>query len=254
MAVLLIPGRIQGFLTGNLALVDRLANIFVNALAGVNRRKIVANARLAAVEGLRATGAYAHQRCWSLGTSSNYSVVIDRDPFRLLVTASGKHKEKLSPTDFVVLDASGKQLEGEPERPSAEVALHLMLGQRPGVGSILHTHSVWGTLLSDLYGPEGGFFIEGFEMLKGLSGIKTHEHRQWVEIFPNTQDIPDLAKRVAARLDDRTNPLRHGFLIERHGLYTWGQDLQEATRHIEIFEFLFEVVGRRLAYRSGHPA
>jgi methylthioribulose-1-phosphate dehydratase len=202
---------------------------------------------VSAIDGLRAAGAYFHQRGWSLGTSSNYSVVIGRDPFRLLVTASGKHKERLGPTDFVVLDAAGKLVSGAPERPSAEVALHLMLGQRPGVGSILHTHSVWGTLLSDRYGSEGGFAIEGFEMLKGLDGVKTHEHRQWVEIFPNTQDIPDLARRVAARLDDPNNPLRHGFLIERHGLYTWGRDLEEATRHIEIFEFLFEVVGRRLS-------
>ncbi len=206
--------------------------------------------RQQATEGLRAAGAYFHQRGWSLGTSSNYSVVLSHEPFRVLVTASGKHKEKLGPTDFVVLDGQGQQLEGAPERPSAEAALHVMLGQRPGVGSILHTHSVWGTLLSDRHGKEAGFAIEGFEMLKGLDGIKTHEHRLWVPIFPNTQDIPDLARRVAQRLDDTTDPLRHGFLIERHGLYTWGKNLEEAVRQIEIFEFLFEVVGRRLSLRS----
>jgi len=37
----------------------------------------------------------------------------------------------------------------------------------------------------------------------------------------------------------------HGFLIRRHGLYTWGRDLQEAKRQVEIFEFLFEVMGRK---------
>lgn len=203
-----------------------------------------------AVEGLRAAGTYFHQRGWSLGTSSNYSVVLNHHPLRILVTASGKHKERLGPTDFVILDGQGHQLDGAPERPSAEAALHVMLAQRPGVGSILHTHSVWGTLLSDLYGKQGGFAIEGFEMLKGLEGIKTHEERLWVEIFPNTQDIPDLARRVAARLDDPTNPLRYGFLIERHGLYTWGRNLTEALRHIEIYEFLFEVVARRASLRS----
>jgi len=89
-------------------------------------------------------------------------------------------------------------------------------------------------------------------MLKGLSGVATHAHRQWVEVFDNTQDIPALAKRVQQRLNDTTNPLRHGFLIRGHGLYTWGRDLDEARRHIEIFEFLFEVVGRRCALeRSG---
>lgn len=207
------------------------------------------NQRALAVQGLRAAGAYFHQRAWSVGTSSNYSVVLGQEPLRVLVTASGKHKEKLGPDDFVVLDGQGQQLEGAPERPSAEAALHVMLGQRPGVGSILHTHSVWGTLLSDVYGKAGGFAIEGFEMLKGLDGIKTHETRLWVEIFPNTQDIPDLARRVAARLDDSANPLRYCFLIERHGLYTWGRNLEEAVRHIEVLEFLFEVVARRLSMR-----
>ncbi|HSQ21036.1 MAG TPA: class II aldolase/adducin family protein, partial [Blastocatellia bacterium] len=36
----------------------------------------------------------------------------------------------------------------------------------------------------------------------------------------------------------------HGFLLRRHGLYTWGNDITEAKRHVEIFEFLLEVRGR----------
>jgi methylthioribulose-1-phosphate dehydratase len=39
-------------------------------------------------------------------------------------------------------------------------------------------------------------------------------------------------------------PDTHGVLLRRHGLYTWGRDLKEAKRHVEILEFLFEAVGR----------
>jgi len=39
-------------------------------------------------------------------------------------------------------------------------------------------------------------------------------------------------------------PNAHGFLLRRHGLYTWGKDLVEAKRHVEILEFLLEVLGR----------
>jgi methylthioribulose-1-phosphate dehydratase len=42
----------------------------------------------------------------------------------------------------------------------------------------------------------------------------------------------------------RENPNCHGIYLRRHGLYTWGADVSEARRHIEIFEFLFEVLGR----------
>jgi methylthioribulose-1-phosphate dehydratase len=37
----------------------------------------------------------------------------------------------------------------------------------------------------------------------------------------------------------------HGFLIRSHGLYTWGRDLAEANRQLEILEFLLEVTARK---------
>jgi methylthioribulose-1-phosphate dehydratase len=196
-----------------------------------------------AVAALRDVAALFYAKNWSLGTSSNYSVVLEHDPLRLLVTASGKDKRKLKATDFVIVGTDAKPLEPSAEKPSAETWLHVVLAQLPNVGAVLHTHSVWGTVLTDRI-AENGFWIEGFEMLKGLAGVTTHEHRHWVEIFPNTQDIPALARDVQARLQG-PNPLQNGFLIRRHGLYTWGRDLDEARRQVEIFEFLFEVIAQR---------
>jgi methylthioribulose-1-phosphate dehydratase len=196
------------------------------------------------VVGLQEAGALFYQRGWSVGTSSNYSVVIGREPLQLLVTASGKDKGRLSRQDFVIVNDQGKPIHANAPKSSAETMLHVVLARLPNVGCILHTHSVWSTLLSDLYHKQGQLSIEGYEMLKGLAGIQTHEHRQEVEIFENSQDIPALAQQVEARLHDPVRPLRHGFLIRRHGLYTWGKDLDEARRHVEIFEFLFECLGR----------
>jgi methylthioribulose-1-phosphate dehydratase len=186
------------------------------------------------------------QRGWSVGTSSNYSVVLSRDPLELLITASGKDKGRLTRGDFVRIGPSGKPLgEGQP-KSSAETLLHVVAAAQPGVGAVLHTHSVWSTLLSDLFFSQGGFEISGYEMLKGLEGVGTHEHASWVEIFENTQDIPSLAEQVRERMNDAADPLLHGYLIRKHGLYTWGRDLEEARRHVEIFEFLFECVARRM--------
>jgi methylthioribulose-1-phosphate dehydratase len=197
------------------------------------------------ISGLREAGKDFHRRGWSLGTSSNYSVLLNREPYQLLLTASGKDKGKLSELDFVILDAEGRATTASPEKPSAETGLHLAINQSlPWANAVLHTHSVWATLLSELHGDEGGFWIEGYEMLKGLDGIRTHDARLWVEIFPNTQDIPQLAGRVRERLIDQDRPLTHGFLIRKHGLYTWGRNLADARRHVEIFEFLFETTVR----------
>jgi len=80
-------------------------------------------------------------------------------------------------------------------------------------------------------------------MLKGLDGVSTHEHREWLPILENSQDMEELAGETKRMLGH--NPQVHGFLIRRHGMYTWGKDLAEAGRHVEILEFLLESVGRR---------
>jgi methylthioribulose-1-phosphate dehydratase len=195
---------------------------------------------------LQQIGAEFHARGWSLGTSSNYSAVVNREPLQLLLTASGKDKGRLGDGDFVLVDENGRNVEADAPRPSAETLLHCVLARQPGVGAVLHTHSIWGTVLSDAFFPRGRLPIEGYEMLKGLTGVSTHEYRAEIEIFENTQDIASLASIVESRLDDDARPLRHGFLIRRHGLYTWGRELEEARRHVEVLEFLFEVVGRKL--------
>jgi methylthioribulose-1-phosphate dehydratase len=219
-----------------------------------------------AIDALRAIGREFHRRGWSLGTSSNYSVIVSRDPLELLVTASGKDKSALSRDDFVRVDASGMVVDGSDRRSSAETLLHCTIAELvPSVGAVLHTHSPWGTILSgaDLLAGEsvGSLRIAGYEMLKGLAGIATHETSEEVPIFANTQDMRELSARVRKRfagLDFTApgGPPLHGFLIARHGFYTWGRDLAEARRHIEIFEFLFECVCRvrTLAAASGPQA
>ena len=201
----------------------------------------------AQVRRLQQIGAEFHGRGWSLGTSSNYSTVVNRQPLQLLLTASGKDKGRLGDEDFVLVDESGRNVEADALRPSAETLVHCVLARQTGVGAVLHTHSIWGTVLSDVFHARGQLPIEGYEMLKGLAGVPTHDYRVEIEIFENTQDIPSLAANLEHRLDDAERPLRHGFLIRRHGLYTWGSDLEEARRHVEVLEFLFEVVGRTLS-------
>lgn len=206
------------------------------------------------VDGLRAIGEEFHRKGWSLGTSSNYSVVLSRgNTLELLVTASGKDKGRLTREEFVRVGADGKPtLPGQP-KSSAETLLHCVVAEEvPAIGAILHTHSVWSTLLSDFYFDEGAVTIEGYEMLKGLAGVTSHETKFRFEIFENTQDIPVLAEQVRKRLRD-AKPLTHGYLIRKHGLYTWGIDLAEARRHIEILEFLLECTARNLMLRGVLP-
>jgi methylthioribulose-1-phosphate dehydratase len=48
----------------------------------------------------------------------------------------------------------------------------------------------------------------------------------------------------------KQSPAIHGFLLRGHGLYTWGDDLAQARRHVEILEFLLETTGRMHSFRK----
>jgi methylthioribulose-1-phosphate dehydratase len=199
--------------------------------------------------GLTAVARGFHARGWLLGTSGNLSAVIQREPLHLAMSPSGVDKGELKPEQLLSIDENARVVSGDTGKPSDETLLHLRIVRERGAGAVLHTHSVWNTILSDLYAPEGGVAIEGYEMLKGLQGIRTHEHSEWLPIVENSQDMPALAESIAQTLNK--HKAAHGFLVRRHGLYTWGETLAQAKRHIEIFEFLLETMGRTLHIRGG---
>lgn len=188
-----------------------------------------------------------YSRGWALGTSGNFSAVLSRQPLRLAITSTGLDKGKLSPEQFLEIDDTSSVVRGA-GRPSAESLLHLAVVRGVNAGAVLHTHSVWSTVLSGTHAAQGGIALEGYEMLKGLEGVRTHKHREWLPILENSQDMTELAQKVASTLRDL--PGIHGFLLREHGLYTWGASLQEAKRHVEILEFLMEVLVRAGAARA----
>jgi methylthioribulose-1-phosphate dehydratase len=194
------------------------------------------------VQQLADVGRRFDARNWVLGTSGNFSVVLGRDPLRLIMTRSGLSKGALTADGLLEIDGAAAAVRPAEGRPSAEALLHLAIVGEREAGAVLHTHSIWSTLLSDRHASAGGFAISGYEMLKGLAGVWTHEHREWLPILENDQDMTRLAGHVRQEL--HAHPACHGVLLRRHGLYTWGKTLPEAVRHVEILEFLLEAVGR----------
>jgi len=198
---------------------------------------------------LAGVGRRFYARGWVLGTSGNFSAVLSRNPLQLAISSSGTSKREIGSADFLCCDDRGRAIGRG--KPSAETLLHIEIAKHRGVAAVLHTHSVWGTMLSDLFAPDGGLTIEQYEMLKGLKGVTSHEHREWIPILENDQDMPRLARVVGETL--ARHPDAHAFLLRRHGLYTWGDSLAEAERHVEILEFLFEAIGRSRAEGHARP-
>ncbi len=199
--------------------------------------------RQAAAE-LAAAGRVFGARGWVLATSGNFSARIAETS--ALATASGKEKSELTEADFLRIDLDGAPLDLAGPRPSAEARLHGALYRRfAEARAVLHVHAPAATAMS-LAGGDA-VTLAGYEMLKALAGVTTHEHVETVPVVPNDQDTARLAAAAGDRLD--RSPGAHAYLIAGHGIYTWGRSVTEARRHLEALEFLFECELRRRGLR-----
>lgn len=190
--------------------------------------------RNTATDALIRAGQFFHARAWVPATGGNFSARLAAD--RLLLTASGCHKGELKSQDFLVTDLDGKPVSATPRKTSYETGLHTQLYRRdPSIGCVLHVHSVANTVLSRRHKK---LRLAGYELLKLLPGITTHETAVVIPVFNNDQDI----ERLAAQVDKHMvkNPGMAAYLIAGHGLYAWGDTVTQARHRVEALEFMFE--------------
>ena len=202
----------------------------------------MSDAPKSATDQLTEAGRIFYERGWARGASGNYSLLLARKPMRLCITAAGNEKGTLDETNFLEIDDDAEILQGF-GRPSDETLLHLSIYRlRPKARCILYSQTVWGTMLSDKFFVDGSIAMQGYEVLKGLSGVASHEHKERLPIVENSQDQIALSHVIENVLLDGSNI--HGLFVRRHGLFAWGETVEDARRHIETFEFLFEVSER----------
>ncbi|MFT3774396.1 MAG: methylthioribulose 1-phosphate dehydratase [Minicystis sp.] len=212
----------------------------ISALAAADVRRLAPE--------IVAAGRAFWARGWVPATSGNFSARLGDGT--ILVTASGLDKADLTEDGLLSVDPDGAPVPPARGRPSAETALHLGLYRRfPAAASVMHVHAPAATTLSVTAKSAGEVRLEGWEVLKALAGVASHEHVEVVPVIDNDQDVPRLAARADERLDRA--PDAHAYLIAGHGLYTWGRSVAEARRHVEALEFLFECELRRIMIQGG---
>lgn len=189
--------------------------------------------REAARLALTAASHAIYARGWVPATSGNFSARLgDGD---IAITSSGRDKGRLEAGHVMFIAPDGTPREDQ--KPSAETALHVQLYRRdPAIGAVLHTHSatsVWTSLRN-----VRAHTFRGLEILKAFAGIDTHDAEIHVPVFANSQDIDALAAEVERHMSDRGQGV--GYLIAGHGVYTWGESIADAMRHLEALEYLFD--------------
>jgi methylthioribulose-1-phosphate dehydratase len=186
-----------------------------------------------AIHEIIAVGRRLDARGLAPATSGNYSLRVTDD--RIAITVSGSHKGRLREADVMLVDCEGSSL--DQRIPSAETPLHVQLYRLyPHVDAVLHVHSVAAVALTRSR-PKATFLaLEGYEMLKALPGVTTHEARVDIPVFDNSQDTPALGRFIAARLS--AGPPPPAYLIRGHGMNAWGKSLDDAERVLDAVEYL----------------
>ncbi|MGB1580750.1 MAG: methylthioribulose 1-phosphate dehydratase [Nevskiales bacterium] len=171
---------------------------------------------------------------WVPASSGNFSARLGSD--EIAITASGCHKGEISPQDILRINLQGELLDAAADaRSSYETGLHLQLYRRdPGIGSVLHSHSVAATVLSRSCG--NALHLQGYELQKLFSGFEDPQQVLKLPVFGNEQNISALAAEIDAHMDKTQTG--QAYLIAGHGLYAWGETIKQARYRIEALEFM----------------
>ena len=150
-----------------------------------------------------------------VGRDGNLSV---RAGERVLITASGIAKERLTENDVAEIGLDG---EGDASR-SSEWAVHCAVYRaRPDVLAVIHAHPVHACVLAVRREPLEPILDEVGPVLGGRVEV--------AQYAPSGTD--ELARYVVAALGDR-----HAALLANHGTVTVGAGLEEAFYRLQVLE------------------
>jgi len=146
-------------------------------------------------------GRKASLRHWVPATSGNFSARVDGNT--IAITRSGTDKGALASADVLIFD-----FDAPDPRASAEAPLHYAIYRDlPSVNAIFHIHSPAATVLSRSVAGDS-LRLDGWELLKALAGVRSHEAEIDVPVFANDQDTVRLAALASKRFARGSDPAR----------------------------------------------
>lgn len=158
---------------------------------------------------------------------------IDREKGIVIIKPSGVSYDVMKPKDMVLIDLSGKVLEGN-LKPSSDTATHLVLYKAfPEIGGVVHTHSTYATAWA-----QAG---------KDIPNIGTTHSDYFSQDIPCTRDMTesevlggDYELETGSVIVERfknINP-NHvpGVLVKNHGPFSWGKNADDAVHNAVVME------------------
>ena len=157
---------------------------------------------------------------------------IDRKKGLVVIKPSGVEYDVMRADDMVVVDLTGKVVEGK-LKPSSDTPTHVELYKAfPNVGGIVHTHSRWATIFA-----QAGI---------GIPALGTTHADSFYGEIPCTRAMKaeeiggDYEKETGTVIIERFRHLNPddvpAVLVRSHGPFTWGSSPAEAVHNAVVLE------------------
>ena len=157
---------------------------------------------------------------------------IDRTSGHIVIKPSGVEYDDMNPEDMVIVDLDGKVVCGN-YKPSSDTATHIELyRQFGGIGAVVHTHSTWATIMSQIGKPLPAFGTTHADYFAG--NIPCTRDMTETEISCNYELETG---KVIVEAFEGINPLDiPAVLVKNHGPFTWGQGANKAVENAFVLE------------------
>jgi len=157
---------------------------------------------------------------------------IDRDKGLFVIKPSGVDYEKMKAPDMVVVDLTGKVVEGD-LNPSSDTPTHLKLYQSfPDIGGIVHTHSRWATIFSQAGQPvkaygttQADYFYGEVPCTRAMTEEEIENDYEY-----NTGEV------IVERFKELNPNYVPAVLVKNHGPFSWGKDAANAVHNAVVLE------------------
>ncbi|MCL2372760.1 MAG: L-ribulose-5-phosphate 4-epimerase [Defluviitaleaceae bacterium] len=157
---------------------------------------------------------------------------IDRDRRVMVIKPSGVPYKDLEPENMIVVDFSGKVVEGD-GRPSSDTATHLRLYEAfPNISGIVHTHSKWATIFSQagraipaLGTTHADYFHGQVPCTRALTSTEIGGEYEL--------ETGNVIAETFGNIDPLAVP---GVLVKNHGPFAWGTSPMNAVENAVVLE------------------
>lgn len=159
---------------------------------------------------------------------------LDRKRGLVVIKPSGVEYHNLTPDDMVVVDLSGRKVEGKLS-PSSDTATHIELyNSFPSIQGIAHSYSRWATIFA--------------QMGMGIPALGTTHADYFHGEIPCTRKLRayeirgDYERETGAVIVERFRKGKlspeemPGVLVCNHGPFTWGENAMDAVHNAVVME------------------